>query len=140
MDLKELRVKNVSGVKEARLIFDQNGNVSIEPGNGNFPCDRSAREFALEALGWVLFGELKPDARIEEGCSAEFEFDNFAVYRKCIPDPPGISLRLFRYGTNRYCCATTVRDLTTKTVEETQREIVNTVGFSDVQALRDMLP
>jgi len=137
MHLKELRIKNFLRVKEARLIFGQPGALTVEAAEADGASTVRATELALDALSWVLFGELQPGRALEVGCSAELEFDHFAVHRKTTSEPPGTILRLFQYSPNPYGCVATVRDLTAKTVEETQREILKTIGFSDIAGLRD---
>lgn len=136
--MKELRTRGFLGVTEARLTFGQTRGVSIQTAEGDFPGTVSAAEFALEALDWVLFGRLQPGRATGMECSAELEFDRFAVHRKTIPEPPGIVLRFFKYSSNPYACVATVKDLTAKTLEETQVGIANAIGITDISGLRHL--
>lgn len=138
MHLKELRIRGFQGVTEARLTFGQTGGVTIEAANGDFPSAANSSEFVLEALDWVLFGRLLPGRSTGEGCSGELEFGEFAVHRKTIPEAPGMMLRLFKYSSNPYACAATVKDLTAKTLEETQKEIVNVIAIHYISGLEQL--
>ncbi len=141
MKLKELRIQNFSGIAKATLRFDELGRLSSAV-DGDFPGltgGGTGKPLLLAALDWVLFGrEAQPqEAPIHNECSVELEFDNYAVYRKRKQDTPGASLRLFKYGSNSYCCVATVKDLSTEKVEETQKTIEEIIGFSDISFLAD---
>jgi hypothetical protein len=47
-------------------------------------------------------------------------------------------LRFFKYSSNPYACVATVKDLTAKTVEETQLGIVNTIGITEISGLKHL--
>ncbi|MCE5336239.1 MAG: hypothetical protein LLG06_16780 [Desulfobacteraceae bacterium] len=139
MNLKELRIRNFSGIKNATLYFEGNGN-RVQRIEGDFPGtppDEVDREKILDAVAWTLFGTSQNGS--EHGRSVVLEFDHFSVHRK---DPNGsgeVSLRLFGYETNQFACAATVKDLSTETVSKTQDEINKIVGCTDIGALRGSL-
>lgn len=132
---QELRIKNFAGIEEATVRFDDAVGMRIES-NGNFPENDRAKELILQALDWVLFGNAA-DGTGDKDCAVVFEFDNYGVHRKCGKEPSENSLRLFKYASGLFCCATTVKELTAESVEETREKIVEVTGFSDVSRLRD---
>ncbi len=132
---QELRIKNFAGIREATVRFDDAAGMQIES-DGNFPEDGRAKELILQALDWVLFWNAA-DGTGEKDCSVIFEFDNYGVHRKCGKEPSEDSLRLFKYASGLFCCATTVKELTAESIEETRKKIVEAIGFSDVSPLRD---
>jgi hypothetical protein len=143
MKLKELRIKNFSGMKEATVRFDALNGLP-ETAEGDFPADPGSEygtTLVIDALDWVLFGN-EPGGQELEGLDArsmELEFDNFAVHRKVGTGTSGAALRFFRYGTNRFSCAATVRDLSMETLDQTQQRIEDATGCSDISNFRDYL-
>jgi hypothetical protein len=143
MKLKELRIKNFAGMKEATVRFDALNGLP-ETAEGDFPADPGSEygtKLIIDALDWVLFGN-EPRGRELQGIEAramELEFDKFAVHRKVGTGTSGVALRFFRYSTSQFCCAATVRELSMETPDQTQKRIEEATGCSDISNFRDYL-
>ncbi|MHC1728129.1 MAG: hypothetical protein AB9866_19350 [Syntrophobacteraceae bacterium] len=103
-----------------------------EPGS-NF-CNRNI----LDALTWVLFGSINIDFGRDpmdhsgtNGWSVELDFDKYSIHRTKRQHPPEMTVRLFEYSDYVFCCAQTVKELSTDKSEETQKLIEEMIGFSD---------
>jgi hypothetical protein len=143
MKLKELRIKNFAGMKEATVRFDA-GNGLPQTAEGDFPVDPGSANGAsliIDVLDWVLFGNEPriPELGGTEARAIELEFDNFAVHRKVRTGTPGVALRFFRYGSNRFACVATVKELSEETLDQTQERIEDATGCSDISKFRDYL-
>jgi len=139
MKLKQLRIRNFSGIHNAVVHFGENGNMT-QTVEGDFPVDAAAdagKELVLDAVGWALFGT--PGAAAEPNSAVVLEFDNYGVHRKIDSGSGATSLRLFGYETLKFACAATVRELSAKDVAQTQQEINKLIGCSDIGTLRGIL-
>jgi hypothetical protein len=143
MKLQELRIKNFAGMKKAIVRFDAVNGLP-ETAEGDFPADPGSEYgtmLIIDALDWVLFGNEPrvPELGEMEACAMELEFDNFAVHRKVGTGTSGVALRLFQYGSNRFACVATVKELSMETLDQTQERIEGATGCSDISRFRDYL-